>query len=628
MGKFSVIFVLCTTIFFWGCSGGSINNNESSSGTSVCSYGTYECHGNYSYFCGHPDSGNDLMWFAEKCDNGCDDSIGKCKPDSDNPDTTPDDGDTEPDNSDSADDTDSSDSGNDSGDSQSDDDDDTRKTNCDPKPDHTEWNDNGEEGQFTQTWNGEEWIPATHESVFSKTPKECAFKCVTGFYWDENKCYPSPTQTNECSGLPENAQWNTVSTITQTWDGESWYPSSIASYNETPSQTECRFKCIENYEYNSSSLTCEGAKRISECTGLEEDIQWNTVSSITQQWNGEEWLPDTTGIYSETASSSECHYKCASGYSRDGTKCTRNQPSSGSRTLGNICTGQNKCYNDSKEITCPTSSSTIFFGQDAQYAAQGTCAPQSFTVQTISNQEVVLDNNTGLMWQQRMPTEGYTLGDAGSYCSSLTYAGYSDWRLPTQQELLTIVDISRYDPALDTSYFPDTPSYDFWSSSAWIVSFYDGDTENCSKFYDGDVENCSTTDRMGVWCVRGSTLPTSSFNSSTVNGDVIVIDTKTGLIWQKSYASHENWLNALHYCESLIYAGKSDWRLPNRNELASLVNYAKHDPASDFPNMPSEYFWSSSTDRYKPDAWIVSFDYGDMYGISKDNDHYHVRCVR
>ena len=71
--------------------------------------------------------------------------------------------------------------------------------------------------------------------------------------------------------------------------------------------------------------------------------------------------------------------------------------------FGNICTGQDKCYDyENSEITCPAEGED-FFGQDVQY--QGVCIPQDFTVQTISSQTVVLDNNTGLMWQQTIPTD-------------------------------------------------------------------------------------------------------------------------------------------------------------------------------------------------------------------------------
>ena len=120
----------------------------------------------------------------------------------------------------------------------------------------------------------------------------------------------------------------------------------------------------------------------------------------------------------------------------------------------------------------------------------------------------------------------------------------------------------------------------------------------------------------------------AAFNSATVNGDVIVTDTETGLVWQKTYVSGKTWQEALPYCESLTYAGYSDWRLPNKNELASLVNYEKYNPASDFPDMPSNYFWSSSTYvNLTNRAWFVNFGSGGVFNYIKTNNS-SVRCVR
>lgn len=126
----------------------------------------------------------------------------------------------------------------------------------------------------------------------------------------------------------------------------------------------------------------------------------------------------------------------------------------------------------------------------------------------------------------------------------------------------------------------------------------------------------------------------AAFNSTTINGDVIVTDSTTGLIWQKTYVSDKNWLEALDYCKNLTYAGYTDWRLPDKNELASLINYGKRNPASNFPNMPSNIFWSSSNSiGSSSNAWIVNFDHGPVSTYGKTNsanglDPIYVRCVR
>ena len=62
--------------------------------------------------------------------------------------------------------------------------------------------------------------------------------------------------------------------------------------------------------------------------------------------------------------------------------------------------------------------------------------------------------------------------------------GYTDWRMPTRQELQSIVHAGRKLPAIDTTYFPNTPSSFFWSGSplannpegAWGVYFDVGGT--------------------------------------------------------------------------------------------------------------------------------------------------------
>lgn len=76
--------------------------------------------------------------------------------------------------------------------------------------------------------------------------------------------------------------------------------------------------------------------------------------------------------------------------------------------------------------------------------------------------------------------------------------GYSDWRMPTREELRTIVDYSRSTPAIDTTatgYFPQTVSDVYWSASpfapgtgsAWRVHFYNGQDNVGGKFSFGAV---------------------------------------------------------------------------------------------------------------------------------------------
>lgn len=75
----------------------------------------------------------------------------------------------------------------------------------------------------------------------------------------------------------------------------------------------------------------------------------------------------------------------------------------------------------------------------------------------------------------------------------------------------------------------------------------------------------------------------------------------------------------------------TDWRLPTIQELISLVDYSRDNPAINtdlFPDTQASYYWSSTTNAYDPsNAWIMSFNYGAVYGYYKDHGYY-VRAVR
>jgi hypothetical protein len=94
----------------------------------------------------------------------------------------------------------------------------------------------------------------------------------------------------------------------------------------------------------------------------------------------------------------------------------------------------------------------------------------------------VTDNGTGLMWQKATAPGHYRSFEARGYCNNLELAGYTDWRLPTVEELESLVDTSRVNPSINITYFPDTISSFYCSSTyhedfiheVWFVDFYSG----------------------------------------------------------------------------------------------------------------------------------------------------------
>ena len=99
----------------------------------------------------------------------------------------------------------------------------------------------------------------------------------------------------------------------------------------------------------------------------------------------------------------------------------------------------------------------------------------------------ITDKATGLMWAKDGNGAGCNNGStlawaaAITFAEGLTFAGYSDWRLPNVKELMSIVDYSAVAPAINST-FTNTQSGYYWSSTtyadgtvnAWSVHFYDG----------------------------------------------------------------------------------------------------------------------------------------------------------
>lgn len=127
-------------------------------------------------------------------------------------------------------------------------------------------------------------------------------------------------------------------------------------------------------------------------------------------------------------------------------------------------------------------------------------APVSVTSNLTANGDgTVTDHNTGLLWQQGEVTPTLTWKGALNYCEGLTLGDQADWRMPNIKELQSLADITRLNPALDTTYFPSAQPTRYWSSTtqfghvvaAWFADFIDGRTSYNDK-----------TGSLVVRCVR------------------------------------------------------------------------------------------------------------------------------
>jgi len=113
----------------------------------------------------------------------------------------------------------------------------------------------------------------------------------------------------------------------------------------------------------------------------------------------------------------------------------------------------------------------------------------------VADEQVVYDVVTGLLWQRSSVDNKYWK-QALSYCESLDYGGYNDWRLPNIKELMSLLNYGRYNPSSD---FPGYMYIYFWSSS----STYESSANAWRIYQDGDVSYAgkSSTPQQ-VRCVR------------------------------------------------------------------------------------------------------------------------------
>lgn len=112
--------------------------------------------------------------------------------------------------------------------------------------------------------------------------------------------------------------------------------------------------------------------------------------------------------------------------------------------------------------------------------------------------------------------------------------------------------------------------------------------------------------------------------------DHTVFDRVTGLRWQRATpAETYDWWEARTYCRGLELGGHTEWRLPSRVELVSLLDFGGLDPTIDpdaFPDALSDFYWSASPVPFLNMAYGVRFELGFIY----DHDPHstgRVRCV-
>jgi hypothetical protein len=290
-------------------------------------------------------------------------------------------------------------------------------------------------------------------------------------------------------------------------------------------------------------------------------------------------------------------------------------------------TGQVKCYDMAgSEIACANS------GEDGEYQKG---LKRSYTRYSAG---VVKDNATGLFWQDDYSDLGgasYMTGNwerAKRYCKKLSLGGINEWRLPSKYELIMLLERTSGSGGVNP-VFQVKINEGVWSRSvyakdstkAWYIVFL-------NPYYNDAIGRKGWT--QAIRCVYG-TLPMHGRYSRKND---MVTDHRTNLVWQDNADAIDDppkWEDALKRCEKLSLGGKNDWRLPNINELHTLVNTDYASPAMSpvFKNVIREDYgdyWSSTTYKKESNkAYGINTGSGDDFTWEKD--YYmgeFVRCVR
>lgn len=266
---------------------------------------------------------------------------------------------------------------------------------------------------------------------------------------------------------------------------------------------------------------------------------------------------------------------------------------------------------------------------------------------TRVNGSIVKEDQSNLYWQDERIVQSTKrrFADAQSYCETLTIEEIDSWRLPTYNELLTLVDYGRDHPAIDP-IFSHTNDEFYWvetkysggeSLYRWVVSFERGVVDYAHGAYPSHF-----TTEHNVRCVSDEfTKKRVTQRNFSKDGDVVT-DHNNRLLWEDSLTSkitnyHYSEIDA--HCENLTLGEFTGWRVPTVKELISLVNIEEHDPAIDDTFVSTAYdkgYWTSvaqsngtasGSNEFK---WNLSFKAGEVRrgGSTSESFNKYVRCVK
>lgn len=210
---------------------------------------------------------------------------------------------------------------------------------------------------------------------------------------------------------------------------------------------------------------------------------------------------------------------------------------------------------------------------------------------------------------------GSTACDTEKYIQHLNntaLCGYTDWRLPAKNELMSVFDYGRdlnvHDTLLSPDYFNAPYKFYVWTDESL------GGTSKDKAIYVSPSHNDfipkQKTDQYGVMAVAGT--PYNDFTRPDrykFSPDGTVSDTVTGLMWARcpsgktwngsscqGNAAHLTWYQHIEAANNSQLAGYNDWRLPSIKELYSISDIVPGEINQQ--KIPPTSFYNELLDRY------------------------------